>query len=93
MMNMEAWEALSPEVQQAMEEAIASTQQWALGWVAAHDAVQLKGMQDAGMELIELPEEQSKQWRETANSALWQHFKESMSDEDYTAARTMMGYE
>lgn len=93
MMNMEAWDALSPEVQQAMEDAIASTQQWALGWVAAHDAVQLEAMRDAGMALIELPEEQSKEWRETANNALWQHFKDSMSNEDYTAARAMMGYE
>ena len=92
-MNMKKWDSLPADVQKNVIDAIAPTQQWALGWVAAHQAVQLKGMLAGGMKKIELSDEDREKWAKTAHDALWNHFKSNMSAEDFASVTSMMGYE
>lgn len=89
-MNQAKWDSLPEDVQQIMMDAVETTQYWAMGWVAAFQATQLKGMTDAGMQTIELSEEDSKRWAETANEALWKHFESSMTPEDFATARKLL---
>lgn len=91
-MNLESWESLPDDVKAILMEAVESTQQWALDWVAQNQEKELKTMLDAGMEQIELSEEEGQRWTETAQNALWEHFKSVMSEEDYAKARESMGF-
>lgn len=90
-MNLDKWNALPQEVKDVMMEAVRTTQYWAMGWVAAHEATQLQIMQKAGMQSIDLPDEEAKQWAETANQALWGRFKGSMSEAEFATAQKLLG--
>jgi TRAP-type C4-dicarboxylate transport system substrate-binding protein len=90
-MNLEKWNGLSPEVQEIVLQAVSNTQQWATDFVAEHEAEQLKIMQDAGMEVIWLSAEDAEKWSQTADEALWAHFKDSMDEPAYTEARKLLG--
>lgn len=89
-MNLEKWNSLSEEVQEIVLEAVRNTQLWALGWVAAHEAMQLKIMRDAGMEVISLSVEDAEAWSKLADEALWAHFKTAMDEQDYAEARRLL---
>jgi TRAP-type C4-dicarboxylate transport system substrate-binding protein len=91
-MNMDKWNSLPSDVQDIVHEAAAATQSWALGWVAAHQAVQLKTMLKGGMEAINFSDAEAAEWTQTSNDALWAHFKSVMSADDYAEARKLMGY-
>lgn len=92
-MNLDKWNSLPKDVQDIMMEAVQTTQIWALGWVAAFQTTQLQTMLEGGMEKLKLSPEESEKWAETANEALWAHFKQAMSQEDYAKARKLLGYE
>ncbi len=91
-MNLEKWDSLPKDLQDIFHEAIVATQSWALGWVAAHQAVQLKAMIKGGMKAIKFEDAEAKQWAEISNEALWAHFKTVLSAEDYAEARMLMDY-
>jgi len=92
-MNLEAWNRLPADLQDLVHEAVRRTQAWAEGWVSAFQASQLAGMQAGGMKVITFSDEEAERWHQTANEALWAHFKSVMSAEDYAAARRLLGYE
>lgn len=91
-MNLSVWNSLSEDLQEIILEAVAETQSWSHGWVAAHNTSELSRMLAAGMEVIQLSPAEATRWDETANEALWAHFKGVMSSEDYAKARQLMGY-
>ena len=91
-MNLAKWNSLPKDLQDIIHEAVAATQSWSLGWVAAHQAVQLKAMVKGGMEVINFSDAEADQWANTTNDALWAHFKSAMSAGDYAEARKLMGY-
>lgn len=89
-MNLEKWNSLSGEVQEIVHQAVRNTQTWAIGFVAEHEAKQLKIMQDAGMEVISLPADDAESWSKIADEALWAHFKTTMDEQAYAEARKLL---
>lgn len=92
-MNLDKWNALPQDVKDLIMEAVRTTQYWSMGFVAAHEAAQLQAVKKAGMQTIELPDQEAEKWAETANQALWDHFKGSMSEEEFATARKLLGYQ
>jgi len=85
--NLAKWNSLPDDAKQIMNKAAADTQQWARGWVSAHQAVQLAKMKAAGMKVIEFSAAEAKRWEDTSREALWAHFKSVMTPDEYTTAR------
>jgi TRAP-type C4-dicarboxylate transport system substrate-binding protein len=80
---------LPEDAKQILNKAAADTQQWARGWVSAHQAVQLAKMKAAGMKVIEFAPADAKRWEDTSREALWAHFKSVMSADEYATARRL----
>lgn len=91
LMNQKSWDGLSEDAREDIMEAVETTQIWALGWVAAHQATQLPAMQAAGMEVLTLSEDEAEEWREKSRAALWKRFEDTVSAEDYSDARRLIG--
>lgn len=89
--NLEKWNSLPEDMQQIMLKAAAQTQAWSVGWVTDAQTKQLDGMRAGGMKSIKLSPAEAKRWNETANEALWGHFKTVMTPEDYVEARRLLG--
>ena len=90
--NLDKWNSLPEDVQAIMIDAVSSTQQWAQGWIAAHEVTELKGMTDAGMKKLELDDGESEKWAKIANNSMWAHFKEAMPEDQYAEARKLLEY-
>ncbi|WP_347312081.1 TRAP transporter substrate-binding protein [Defluviimonas sp. SAOS-178_SWC] len=90
-MNQDRWDSLPEKAHDDIMKAVETTQLWALGWVAAHQATQLPAMQAAGMEVIELSDEDAKEWREKSRAALWKRFEDTIDAEDYKEAKRLIG--
>lgn len=91
--NLDKWNSLPEDVQEIMIDAVRSTQQWAQGWIAAHQSSQLKIMLDAGMKKLTLSDAESKQWAKIANDSMWAHFEGVLPADEYSQARKLLGYE
>lgn len=91
-MNLAKWNTLPPDVQKVFFEATRITQGWSQGWVAAFQATQLANMRKGGMKVVELSKVEKARWRETADDALWAHFKSVMKPDDYSTARRLLGF-
>ena len=91
MMNSAKWNTLSGDVRKAVFDSTRKTQAWSQGWVSAYQAVQLAGMRKGGMKVITLSKEETARWDQTADTALWAHFKSVMSATDYATARRLIG--
>jgi TRAP-type C4-dicarboxylate transport system substrate-binding protein len=89
--NLEKWNSLPEDMQQIMLKAAGQTQAWSVGWVTDAQAKQLDGMQAGGMKSIKLSPAEAERWHQTANEALWGHFKTVMTPEDYAEARRLLG--
>ena len=90
-MHKGKWDALPGDVKSIFYEATRKTQAWSQGWVSAFQSVQLNAMKKGGMKVIELSKSEKVRWRETADTALWAHFKDVMKPDDYTTARRLLG--
>lgn len=90
-MNLAKWKALSAEDKKILNAAAADTQEWARGWVSAHQAVQLAAMKKAGMKVIKFSPAEAKRWEDTSRKALWAHFKSVMSPDDFATAQRLFG--
>ena len=91
-MNLAKWNSLPKDLQDIMHVAVKKTQAWSRGWVSAYQAVQLVGMQKGGMKVVTFSDAEQKLWHQTANDALWAHFKNVMSAENFSTARRLMNY-
>jgi TRAP-type C4-dicarboxylate transport system substrate-binding protein len=87
--NLAKWKSLPDDAKQILNKAAADTQQWARGWVSAHQAGQLAKMKAAGMKVVELSPAEAKRWEDTSRAALWAHFKSVMSPQEYAEARRL----
>lgn len=87
--NLAKWNSLPEDAKQILNKAAADTQQWARGWVSAHQAVQLAKMKAAGMKVIEFAPADAKRWEDTSREALWANFKSVMSADEYATARRL----
>ena len=90
-MNQKSWDALPQDAKDDIMKAVATTQIWALGWIAAHQATELPAMQAAGMKVIDLSDEDAKEWRAVSRAALWKHFEDTIDAEDYKEAKRLIG--
>lgn len=91
-MNLAKWNSLPKDLQDIVHQAVQKTQSWSRGWVSAYQAVQLVGMQKGGMKVVKFSDAEAKLWHQTANDALWGHFKSVMSAEDYNTSRRLLGF-
>jgi TRAP-type C4-dicarboxylate transport system substrate-binding protein len=73
-MNLDKWEALSPEVQGILLKAASETQHFALEWFDKNQKEQEAIMLKSNMQILPISPEESKRWTETANTALWAYY-------------------
>jgi hypothetical protein len=66
--NLAKWKSLPDDAKQILNKAAADTQQWARGWVSAHQAGQLAKMKAAGMKVVELSPAEAKRWEDTSRA-------------------------
>jgi TRAP-type C4-dicarboxylate transport system substrate-binding protein len=88
-MNLDKWESLSPEVQDILLKAIAETQKFALDWFDKNQKEQEAIMTKAGMEILELSDEESKRWTTVANDALWAYYEETLGAEHVAKVKAL----
>jgi TRAP-type C4-dicarboxylate transport system substrate-binding protein len=80
-MNLAKWDSLSEEVQSILLEAVVESQEFAHEWFAQNESEQMDLMKEGGMQVLDLPEEESQKWDEVANDALWEYYKGVMTEE------------
>ncbi len=90
-MNLDAWNALSPEVQDILTQAAAEAQEFALDWFKQNEQEQRDLMAKAGMQFIELSAEESAKWQKLANDALWGYYKGIMTEEQIAKVAGLLG--
>jgi TRAP-type C4-dicarboxylate transport system substrate-binding protein len=88
-MNLDKWDSLSPEVQDILLKAIAETQQFALDWFDKNQKEQEAIMKEAGMEILEISEEESQRWTEVANDALWAYYESILGAEKIAEVKAL----
>jgi TRAP-type C4-dicarboxylate transport system substrate-binding protein len=89
-MNQAKWDSLPDDVKATIMEVVDETQIWALGWVAAHQANQLPTMKAAGMEVVDLPDDEAAKWKAAAEDALWKHFESTIDAGDFKRASDLL---
>ncbi|MET3791296.1 TRAP transporter substrate-binding protein [Aquamicrobium terrae] len=80
-MNLDKWDSLSPEVQEILLKAIAETQNFALEWFDKNQKEQEAIMKEAGMEIVEISDEEKKRWTQVANDSLWAYYETTLGKE------------
>lgn len=90
-MNLEVWNSLSPEIQDILTQAAAEAQEFALEWFRQNEQEQRDLMAAAGMQFIELSDEETAKWQKLANDALWEYYKGIMTDEQIAKVAGLLG--
>lgn len=92
-MNLESWNALSPEAQDILIEAVRKVQAWGPDFFAGTEASEIEKMEAAGMEVVELSDEVSAEWQRISREALWAYYKGVMSAEDIATVQGLLKLE
>jgi TRAP-type C4-dicarboxylate transport system substrate-binding protein len=74
-MNLDKWNSLPTDVQEILLQAVKETQEFSRGWFAKNQEEQVALMKEAGMEVLEISEEEAARWTGVANEALWGYYE------------------
>ena len=90
-MNLDKWNSLSSEVQDILMEAAAEVQEFAAGWFLDNEQEQRALMEQGGMEMLSLSDEESAEWTEIANEALWGYYEGILTPEQIAEVKELFG--
>lgn len=88
-MNLDAWNRLSPEAQEILLQAMTETQEWTREWFAQNLEEQTTLMQEAGMEILTLSEEESERWNTLAVDSLWAYYETILSADQIAEVKAL----
>ncbi|WP_127143585.1 TRAP transporter substrate-binding protein DctP [Pelagibacterium montanilacus] len=88
-MNLDRWNGLSEEAQDILLQAMAETQEWTPGWFAQNLEEQTTLMQEAGMEILTLSEEEAERWNTVAVDSLWAYYETIFDAEQIAEVRAL----
>lgn len=91
--NDEAYQSLPEDVRMILEESVAEAMEWHVDFVADYITENINEMQDAGVEIYSLPDEEYQTLRDTTIDQVWSEFvgQEGMSQEKVDLIREEAG--
>jgi TRAP-type C4-dicarboxylate transport system substrate-binding protein len=89
-MNLASWDALSPEVQGILIDAMKETQTWTRAWFQKNLDEQTDLMKKAGMTFVKPSDAESARWTKTANDSLWAYYKTVLSPEQFKTVQQLL---
>ncbi|MHC3940975.1 Solute-binding protein [Paenochrobactrum sp. BZR 201-1] len=88
-MNLDKYEALSPEIQAILDQAMSETQEWTQGWFQQNLDEQTDLMQKAGMEVVKLSPEEAERWNKVAVDSLWAYYASILSEKQISEVKEL----
>lgn len=88
-MNLDKYEALSPEIKTILDQAMAETQEWTRGWFQQNLDEQTELMKKAGMEVVKLSPEEAERWNKVAVDSLWGYYASILSEKQISEVKAL----
>jgi len=89
-MNLKKWDALPPDLQAVVMDAVKQTQAWTRDWFAEQQGKQIDKMKAGGMRILSISDEEKRRWTEAAQESLWKYLQTVMTPDDFSKAETLL---
>ncbi|MHA6688631.1 TRAP transporter substrate-binding protein DctP [Mesorhizobium sp. A556] len=89
-MNLSKWDSLTSDQQAIMLKAVTETQEWAKARVGKMQDDQLSKIKEAGMQVIEITDEEKDEWTRIANESLWAYLQGIIPTDKFSEAKRLL---